>query len=196
MPPIISGMYNRRNTHYWSTENPLRTTESSNQIRFSFNCWCAIKDNKIVSVQFYDGTLRATTYLDILRNLDDDLDDLPLEELRTLRFQQDGAPAHNSRLARNFLNARYGNTWIGTYGEVQWPARSPDLTPLDFFLWGYLKNRVYESRYATVDDLKNSVRQILNTIPRIVLRNATRGVLRRSRLCLRENGVHFEQFIR
>ena len=35
------------------------------------------------------------------------------------------------------------NRWIGRGGPTSWPARSPDLTPLDFFLWGAIKERVY-----------------------------------------------------
>ncbi|PNF38659.1 hypothetical protein B7P43_G01211, partial [Cryptotermes secundus] len=48
-------------------------------------------------------------------------------------FQQDGAP----------LNATFQNRWIGRGGPIRWPPRSPVLTPLDFFLWGYVKDRVF-----------------------------------------------------
>ena len=47
----------------------------------------------------------------------------------------DGAPAHFSLVAREFLNATYEDRWIGRGGPHLWPARSPDLNPLDFFLW-------------------------------------------------------------
>jgi hypothetical protein len=48
-------------------------------------------------------------------------------------FQQDGAPAHNAIIVKQKLNEMFPNRWIGTYGVVPWPARSPDLTSLDFF---------------------------------------------------------------
>ncbi|EZA62612.1 hypothetical protein X777_10243, partial [Ooceraea biroi] len=44
---------------------------------------------------------------------------------------------------RNILNESFPDRWIGRGGRISWPARSPDLTPLDFFLWGHLKNEVY-----------------------------------------------------
>jgi hypothetical protein len=47
-----------------------------------------------------------------------------------MHFQQDGAPPHPGR-------------WIGRAAPLPWPPRSPDLTPLDFFLWGFVKDRVY-----------------------------------------------------
>ena len=48
----------------------------------------------------------------------------------------DGAPAHFSIAARQVLNDKYPNRWIGRGGPVPWPPRSPDLTPLDFFFMG------------------------------------------------------------
>jgi len=59
-----------------------------------------------------------------------------------LFFQQDGAPAHNAIIVQEYLNQTFGHKWMWTYGPVQWPPRSPDITPLDYFLWGHLKTVV------------------------------------------------------
>ncbi|EFN63727.1 hypothetical protein EAG_00069, partial [Camponotus floridanus] len=67
------------------------------------------------------------------------LEDVPLATRNAMWFMHDGAPAHFSRIAREFLTATYGDRWIGRGGSHLWPARSPDLNPLDYFLWGYLK---------------------------------------------------------
>lgn len=50
-----------------------------------------------------------------------------------LFFQQDGAPPHYAMPVRNWLNERFPGKWIGRRGAIEWPPRSPDLTPLDFF---------------------------------------------------------------
>ena len=47
-------------------------------------------------------------------------------------FQQDGAAAHYSNVAKNWLNENFINSWIGRRGTLDWPARSPDLSPPDF----------------------------------------------------------------
>ncbi|KAJ8883193.1 hypothetical protein PR048_015033 [Dryococelus australis] len=39
--------------------------------------------------------------------------------------------------------AEYPRRWIERGGPAVWPARSPDLTLLDFFFWGHMKSRVY-----------------------------------------------------
>jgi len=62
-----------------------------------------------------------------------------LEEFQSwIIFQQDGAPPHRGSHVRWFLDATFPNRWNGRDGPTPWPPRSPDITPLDFFLWGYV----------------------------------------------------------
>jgi hypothetical protein len=55
----------------------------------------------------------------------------------------DGASAHFSRAVRDVLSNTYHDRWIGRGGLTTWSPRSPDLNPLDFYLWKYLRTRVY-----------------------------------------------------
>jgi len=48
-----------------------------------------------------------------------------------------GTPAHNAIIVKQYLDEIFPNRWICTYGVIPLPARSPDLTPLDLFLWGH-----------------------------------------------------------
>jgi hypothetical protein len=41
------------------------------------------------------------------------------------------------------LSATFTGRWVGSGGSILWPPRGPDLTPLDFFFWDYVKNYVY-----------------------------------------------------
>ena len=81
------------------------------------------------------------------------LEDVPLHIRGRMWYQHDGAPAHFAIPVRQHLNAVYGDRWIGRGGPVRWPARSPDLTPLDFYLWGHVKKIVYETKVDTVEEL-------------------------------------------
>ena len=49
-------------------------------------------------------------------------------------------------------------------GFIEWPARSPDLTPLDFYLWGYLKSKVYFDKPESLEELKNRIRAEIQQI--------------------------------
>jgi len=45
-----------------------------------------------------------------------------------------------------------------------WPARSPDLTPCDYFLWGYVKDEVFVPQPVSIPDLRNSITAAVETI--------------------------------
>jgi len=61
---------------------------------------------------------------------------------------------------------------ISLRGDIGWPLRSPDLTPCDFFfLWGYLKAKVYEQCPVPLEALKEAIRQEVTAItPEIILK--------------------------
>uniref|UniRef100_A0A673ARX4 Transposase Tc1-like domain-containing protein n=1 Tax=Sphaeramia orbicularis TaxID=375764 RepID=A0A673ARX4_9TELE len=56
--------------------------------------------------------------------------------------------------------------WIGRRGFIEYPPCSPDLTPLDFFLWGYLKDKVYAMITATLTELRVAIERECMHIPR------------------------------
>ena len=58
---------------------------------------------------------------------------LPDDIQQRIYFQQDGCAPHNTRIVHNYLNLKFGEHWLGTYGPVARPSRSPNLLPLDFF---------------------------------------------------------------
>ena len=72
----------------------------------------------------------------------------------TVIFQQDGAPPHWALEVRRALDKTFPAHWIGWGGPIAWPPRSPDMTPLDFFLWGHVKDQIHSTRVIDLDDLK------------------------------------------
>ena len=82
-------------------------------------------------------------------------------------YQQDGTPLHYHRDVRAFLdeNLHLQGHWIGRRDTLEFPPRSPDLTPLDFYLWGILKDVVYRRKPATLGDLRAEIRAACAAIP-------------------------------
>ncbi|GBP22160.1 hypothetical protein EVAR_10670_1 [Eumeta japonica] len=72
-------------------------------------------------------------------------------ENRPIIFLNDGCPAHWRLIVREYLNNVFPNSWIGRDGPIPWPPRSPDLTPLDFYIWGRAKELVYATEVQNVD---------------------------------------------
>ncbi|GFU01537.1 transposable element Tc3 transposase [Trichonephila clavipes] len=72
--------------------------------------------------------------------------DLNNHDVQELWFQQDGATCHTARATIDLMKDMFGVRLISRFGPVNWPPRSCDLTPLDYFLWGYVKSLVYADK--------------------------------------------------
>jgi len=124
-----NGIMNKQNHRYWDDTNPHWSLETNFQTVWGINVWCGLVGGKLIGPYFYDGTLNGRRYLNFLTNeLPRLLEDVSLDTREHMFFQQDGAPAHNAIIVRQKLNEMFPNRWIGTYGVVPWPARSPDLS--------------------------------------------------------------------
>ncbi|GFX80262.1 uncharacterized protein TNCV_2642781 [Trichonephila clavipes] len=85
-------------------------------------------------------------------------------EVQELWSQQDGATCHTARATIDLLKDTFGDRLISHFGPVNWLPRSCDLTPLDYFLWGYVKSLVYADKPQTLDHLENNIRRVIADI--------------------------------
>jgi len=73
-----------------------------------------------------------------------------------------------------YLNDEFHDRLIGRGCPKKWVPRSPDLSPPDFHAWRYMKNKVYEDKVDTRDEL---LRRIFDVARRVnvaaVLRKVT-----------------------
>ncbi|GFW19177.1 transposable element Tc3 transposase [Trichonephila clavipes] len=79
-------------------------------------------------------------------------------------FQQDDATCHTARTTIDLLKDTLGDRLISRFGPVNWPSRSCDFTPLDYFLWGYVKSLVYADKPQTLDHLEDNIRRVIADI--------------------------------
>ena len=190
------GEVNRHNMHYWAAENPHWVRHVNYQQRWSVNVWCGILGNYMIGPYFLDGNLTGRSYaLFLRRHLPRLLEEVDLHTRQTMWFQQDGHPAHSSNVAVRVLNRTFPNKWIGRRGPHAWPPRSPDLTPLDYFLWGYVKQRVYATEPTTPNDMKHRIREACQSISVHQLILVRRSFWKRIRECVNQNGGTFEHIL-
>lgn len=190
------GNVNLHNAHYWADQNPHWLREHKHQTQWSVNVWCGLFGDKVIGPYFFDGNLTGRRYVQILRDIVDDFAcSLPLHDLQRTWFQHDGAPPHFSAPAREWLDRNFPHQWIGREGPMYWPPRSPDLTPLDFFLWGYVKSKVYVTEPLNVSDLKHRISSACAEIPREAVRRAVGSLEKRCMTCIAAEGKHFEHFL-
>ncbi|GBM82806.1 hypothetical protein AVEN_139451-1 [Araneus ventricosus] len=87
----------------------------------------------------------------------------------------------------------FQNQVIGYCGFVEWPLRSPDLTPLDF-LWGHIKGQVYATLPTTLQDLRRRLTDACDSLTPTMLHNVQREIQSRVQMCIATDGEHFEQY--
>ena len=106
---------------------------------------------------------------------------------------QDGATAHTARCVRNVIQANFPDERVISHTfPVAWPARSPDLNPRDFWLWGFLKDRVYQGHVTNEIDLKASIIRHTSLIPDDMLHAAKDNAVVRFQRIVDRQGMHIK----
>lgn len=186
-----NGIPSSQNCRYWDTSNPNYVINCRRQYFKKVNTWCAVSYHYgIIGPYFIEGKLNQHTYLNILHNF---LDDLPIQHRNSLYFQHDGCPAHSTLIIREWLNEHFGERWIGKYGSLEWSPRSPDLSIMDFFVWGRIKQIVYSQQLPNdIDILKNCIRDAINSITIEEVRAAFTAFRKRIEKCADKGGALIE----
>ena len=78
---------------------------------------------------------------------------VPLNKRGHMYFQHDRAPPHSSCEVRNLLYYRFLGQLIRRSSPHNWPARSPDLSPLGYCVWEWMKELVYCVKVVMPDAL-------------------------------------------
>jgi len=113
----------------------------------------------------------------------------------TLWFQQDGAMAHMAVISIAVLRRLFPQWVISRFGDVTWPPRSPDLMAPDFFLWGYLKSKVYSTLPRDLHELKENIREEFAKLSEETLQTVTHTFITRVHLCILEGGGHLKYIV-
>ena len=105
-------------------------------------------------------------------------------------FQQDGAPAHTSRLAQDWLQLHCPDF----IKKDEWPPNSPDLNPLDFHVWGAMleKYQAHTPKPKNKAELKTVLQAIWEELPQENIDRAILSFKGRLQVCITAQGGHFE----
>ena len=143
------------------------------------------------AIFFNETSITADVYLDLLTEY---VAPQLIDFQPTIIFLQDGAPPHWGLHAREFLNETFPDRWIGRDGPIPWPPHSLDITPLDFFLWGYVKDIVYRTKVQDMTDLKQKIFNAIATIDEAMLQRTWQEIEYRLNMIRATNGAHIEVY--
>ena len=192
------------NTHnvveYALKGQPPNFNFETNMSREKVTVWLGICGNgDIIGPFFFEGNVNGAAYLrmineDVVPQLRINFEQLENGMFRYLWWAQDGAPCHRLIAVRNRLRELFGDRVIALYHEREWLPRSPDLTPCDFFLWGYLKDKVYTTLPQNIQELRNCIQHEVEILRQNtgMVRRAVADMRRRCKLCVERRGGHVE----
>lgn len=186
----LNGIVNRHNCVYWAPENPNVHIDRAVNLS-GVSVWCGLSVRGLIGPFFFEDTITGAAYLEMLQtNILPAIQNLYDDEL--FYMQQDGAPPHYHRDVRLYLDRILPGRWVGRRGAIEYPPRSPDLTPLDFYLWGTVKNEVYRQRPRTIEELRAKIEEVCAAITPDTLTAVVRSAVQRHMRCIQVGGHHFE----
>lgn len=193
----LCGSVNKQNLRYWSENNPQKIHERPLHSE-RVTVWCALSRLGIIGPHFFeeDGnvvTVNSNRYANMITEFFEPA--LQQRAFENVWFQQDGATAHTARIVMNILRQMFPGQLISRGGDIVWPARSPDLTPCDFFLWGYLKAEVFKHRPRNLQDLKQAIRDEVQRIPQAMLERVHDSFRIRLQQCIDNHGHHLSDIL-
>ena len=110
-------------------------------------------------------------------------------------WQQDGAPAHTSHATMQYLRRQFPLRLMSKRGDWPWPPRSPDLAICDFFLWGYLKQQIWnvphDQQPHSLEELRNSIMTACRNLEQPIIHDSFDAMVSRARQCIRARGHAF-----
>ena len=191
---------NRQNVRYWSLSKPNFVFDSKNQNVKKIMAFVVVVNGKALPVFWHEDengdpvSVNTDRYILAIQTI---LKHFPKRELKSKRFwwQQDGASCHCSDRSLTELKKHFQNRLISRRSEIEWPAHSPDLNPLDYTFWGQAMVEVFKAKPTTINELKNVVENYFDSLSPEFIKNCVRNIRKRAEICVKQKGGHFEHLM-
>lgn len=195
---LSEAVINRQNCRIWATEQPCVLKKGALHSP-KVTVWCGIWARGVIGPYFFEDSVGKTVMVNgerfrhmIKTFLQPYLIDFNVENIY---FQQDGATPHTNGKSIALLQEIFPSRLISRFGDVNWPPRSPDLTAPDYFLWGYLKDKVYANHPTTITLLKHNISEQIAMISTDLCKNVMLHAIKRAQICKAAGGGHLNDII-
>ncbi|GFU10943.1 DUF4817 domain-containing protein [Trichonephila clavipes] len=145
-----------------SEANPQVYVETPLYPEKLFGALYALVESFFKNDEGHNVTVNGDRYKAMITNFF--ITELNNHDVQELWFEQDGATCHTARATIDLLKDTFGDRLISRFGPVNWPPKSCDLTPLDYFLWSYVKSLDYADKQQTLDHLEDNIRLVIAVI--------------------------------
>ena len=102
---------------------------------------------------------------------------------------------HTAEATLDILRPVFEDHIISRRADVVWPPQSCDLTPLDYYLWGAVKDKCYADKPKTIDVLKDNIREAIGEIQLHTIDNVLKNWTDRVVYCMANRDSHLNEII-
>ena len=196
----LDGTVNSKNNVYWGSERPSEVTQKPLHSK-KVTAWAAISMKGLIGPLFFEdengatATVNTDRYIVILEAFWKELEEHYKGYIPKFWFQQDGATPHTSNKSLEWVQKHFKNRVISLKTTHEWAPHSPDLSPPDFYLWGYLKDRVYAKKPRTLIELKKNIQDEMNSITTATRKSVMQNFVLRLEKCANLRGGHLEHIL-
>ena len=198
---FLNGNVNNKKCFFWGSSKPKEVIERGLHDQ-KVTAWAAMSYRGIIGPYFFedaDGqtlTINSDRYVDVLSKFLERLQEIvPAHMIQEQWFQQDGASPHVSKKSLQWVNTNFDNRRISRRTDCPWSANSPDLNPLDFHLWGFLKDRLCDRVFDNKAQLKEAISVEIENVPTDQCQRVINHFVTRTRKCIELKGGHLEHVI-
>lgn len=191
----LSGYVNTDSCCYWSELNPQVLDQASIATQ-GVAVWCGLWNGGIIGPYFfrnhqgYIASVDGPQYRAMLTDfLGPELDSM---DTAKMWFQHDGAASDETL---EILKQKFGDSVISQRANINWPPRSCDLTPIDYFLWAYVKSLAYSNKPTTLEELEANIRDSIAGITPQILNRVIQNWAVRLKHCQRSRGGHLHDVL-
>lgn len=174
----IDGCVNRWNCRIWDHQRPDDFIAEQRQGASSITVWGAVTTEHLFGPYFFPSTVTGAAYRAVISEVF--LPDLIANggSAAHFWFMQDGAPAHTAAETKALLTEHFQDRVVSHGFHHEWPPRSPDLTPCDFYLWGVIRDLVYANgSFSNLAALSDALIRAFNTIRESKMEDVRAAVL-------------------
>ncbi len=198
----LDGHINKQNMRIWGSEKPEKIIEKSSHPQY-VTVWCAISAQGLIGPYFFEDSNEKKIVVN-QSNYQNMIENYFVPELRNKVgnnfdeqiFMQDGASPHTAKKTMELLEKFFGEKIISNKSVDFWPPYSPDLNPCDYFLWGFLKDRVFSENIGNISLLKERIKQVFTEISEEICKKVVNNLRFRLNYCIMKNGKHFSNIMK
>ena len=148
---------NKQNERFWYPFDPEIEREGRVQGGLNVMAWAGLVNGKVI-IHWFDAnvSVNGETYLEMLKSVVWPKVGRAVTS-RQIWFQQDGASVHTTLQAGAWLQQRFGQRVISRHTDHPWPAKSPDLSPLDYWFWSVAMRELTRVPPSSIEEMKATV---------------------------------------